>query len=46
MGDKIQKKGCGGNCLKCWRNKIKFGNHSKLKKINKKSEKYKIKWRK
>jgi len=32
MPDKNHKKGCGTDCIRCWRNKLKHGN--KLKKKN------------
>lgn len=39
MPDKRYKRGCGRECLRCWRNKLKHGNKLKKKKGEKPVEK-------
>jgi hypothetical protein len=35
MGDKRYKRQCGNNCMDCWRNRLKHGNHAKTRRKNK-----------
>ena len=37
MPDKIYKRGCGGTCLRCWRNKLKHASPETKKYMKKNS---------
>jgi len=37
MPDKIYKKGCGSNCIRCWMNRLKYSNPTVKKNMKKKN---------
>jgi hypothetical protein len=42
MPEKRRCRGCGKNCIRCWRNNLKHGNKLKIKKFKKQNVWYKI----